>query len=128
MSDYRILVTASRDWDDVPLLVRELEAAIMRGFATGRRVVVVHGDNGNGDKLAERYCRHRHVETERHPPDWSIGRGGGPARNKRMVRAGADECVAFIKGGSRGATGCSDLAEEAGIPVRRFPGDGTVKE
>lgn len=126
---YRILLTASRNWDDVVTMVRKLEAAIQRGQATGRSVLVVHGDNGDGDKMAERYCRHRGVETERHPPDWSKGRAGGPIRNKKMVRLGADECVAFIKGGSPGATGCAGLAEGAGIPVRRYaPGDGTRED
>lgn len=70
--------------------------------------------------MAERYCRRRGIITERHPADWSKGRGAGHARNAVMVKLGADECLAFIRDASRGAGTCADRAEAAGIPVERF--------
>jgi len=145
MAEYRILVTGSRLWDDWRVVVAALDEAAP-GWA--RDVVVVHGRcdprrPGTGqmipwaeaeklpaaeqwklasaDWLADRWAVLHGAMPERHAADW--GRYGKPAgfrRNAEMVNRGADVCLCFVKDNSRGATHCANLAEKAGIPVRRY--------
>jgi hypothetical protein len=119
---YRILVTGSRDWDDVGRLSFHLGLAAGQGLAVGRPVTVVHGACPRGaDRLADRVARaYPGITVEPHPADWEhYGRGAGFRRNHDMVVLGADVCLAFIKDNSRGASHCAALAEQAGIHVRR---------
>jgi hypothetical protein len=115
----RILVTGSRDWDDIATICRELASA-----ADGARndsIVLVSGGAKGADAIAEMYAGAMDWGIEVYPADWEAhGRAAGPIRNIQMVDLGADICVAFIKNNSRGASHCSTYAEARGIPVRRF--------
>jgi YspA, cpYpsA-related SLOG family len=119
---YRILVTGSRDWDDEALLGYQLGVAAFEGLRAAREIVIVHGACPTGaDEIADRIARFHGHAVEAHPADWErAGRAAGPIRNREMVTAGADVCLAFVKDCSPGAAGCADMAERAGIPVRRF--------
>jgi len=124
---FRVLVTGSRDWDDAELLAHELGLEVGKGIHRAGRVVVVHGACPTGaDYLADFIGRSdADVTVERHPADWSRhGRAAGFRRNAEMVALGAGVCLAFIKDGSRGATHTADLAEKAGIPVKRYEQEG----
>lgn len=124
----RILVTGSRDWGD-----REAILLAFRDFLGGDNVLVSGACPTGADRIAEEIAEDfLGWEVEPHPADWSRGRKAGPERNAHMVSLGADVCLAFIgdctsprcsvegKHPSHGASGCADLAERAGIPVRRF--------
>ena len=125
----RILVTGSRDW----ALWNTLNEALLE-YAWEENILVVHGDCPTGaDAMAQRFCDYQFGgRSERHPADWSKGRAAGPERNRKMVNLGADVCLAFIgkctsprckrtdEHYSHGASGTADMAEAAGIPVRRF--------
>jgi hypothetical protein len=122
---FRVLVTGSRDWADHDLVRDAL--AMARYQQDG--MVVVHGACPSGaDAIASwwvRRFRFLNIREERWPADWArLGRAAGPLRNRAMVEAGADLCLAFIRGGSRGASHCAALAEAAGIPVRRWTAGG----
>ncbi|KIF67596.1 hypothetical protein HY68_01455 [Streptomyces sp. AcH 505] len=138
---FRLLVTGSRDWDDVGTIRAALDQALHS--AGERPLVVVHGACASG---ADWHANHvalwmrgqgLPVDVEQHPAGGhasEFGRwpGAGPRRNKYMVSLGANACAAFIgpctrprckvagPHGSHGATGCADLAEAAGIPTRRW--------
>ena len=118
----RVLVTGSRDWDDARKVRFVLLAVVL---AAEDAVVVVHGACPSGaDAIAGQWVREnpeRGALEERHPADWrTYGKAAGFRRNAEMVAAGADLCLAFIRGGSRGASHTAGLAEAAGIPTRRF--------
>lgn len=116
----RVLVTGSRDWDN--------EQAIwiaLTGIAFDHHpadVVVVHGACPTGaDAIADRDASLLGFQIERYPADWArFGKPAGPRRNREMVELGADLCLSFNKGNSRGTAHCTALAVEAGIPVRRY--------
>lgn len=123
----RILVTGSRDWRDGKAVFDALDCEYVR---LGRPLVVVHGDCRTGaDAFAHEWAVCLQVigfdiREEPHPADWNRhGRAAGPIRNAEMVKLGADVCLAFIRNGSRGASGTAALAEAAGIPVRRWTND-----
>jgi hypothetical protein len=126
---YRVLVTGSRDWPDIEQVRHEL-SRIYDGLAATRLMVVVHGVCPTGaDAHARQWVRDRQrfgepVVEDPHPARWRVNgrldRAAGPRRNAEMVRLGADVVLAFIRNGSRGASHTAALAEQAGIPVRRF--------
>jgi len=114
----RVLVTGSRDWADFRLVRDEL-AKLME---PNNHLTVVHGACPTGaDAAADLWAQQNAFINERHPADWkTYGKAAGFRRNAEMVALGADVCLAFIRNGSKGATHTADLAEKAGIPVRRF--------
>jgi hypothetical protein len=143
MNTYRVLVTGSRDWTDRRVVEDTLTAAGALAVALGQRLVVVHGACPTGaDRIADGWARwHQNrgtaIDIEQHPAqghpteDFGPWPAAGPRRNAFMVGLGADACFAFIgpctsprcrrtePHPSHGASGCADLAEQAGIPVRR---------
>ena len=115
---FRVLVTGSRDWDDGETIMFDLAGLSM----LHRGLVVVHGACPKGaDAIAASCARKLGLAQEPHPADWGRhGKSAGFRRNAEMVALGANVCLAFIKNGSRGASHTADLAEKAGIPVRRY--------
>jgi hypothetical protein len=121
----RILVTGSRDWDDREEIVHALLDTRDNQSRAGKRMTVmtlVEGACPTGaDAIAHEYAIKWGWDTERHPADWDThGKKAGFVRNKTMVDAGANICLAFIKNDSRGATMCAQLARDAGIPVKEY--------
>jgi hypothetical protein len=131
------------------LAVNALQRAALRLHPDGRPVpgagsVMHHGNEPRGDQRLARIWESWGLPTLSHPADWSScgpdcppgqscrrKRGqsagwcvrAGHRRNGEMVALGHDSYVAFIRGCSKGATGCADLADRAGIPGERvlFP-------
>lgn len=127
MKPYRILVTGSREVTKAQAVYVEnvLYAATMAPLVRGRRVVIVEGrcPRGGVDRVAQRFAEEtRGCANEGYPAEVDA-RGNllGPARNSKMVTAGADICLAFPAAGSRGTWDCLRKAAEAGIHVRIYP-------
>lgn len=130
---YRVLVTGSRDWQTIGIVRGALDE-VLGSLPADQPLVVVHGDCPTGaDIMAKVWALttftpqdtddYERVTQEAHPAAWHAhGRQAGPIRNKAMVDKGADIALAFIRDGSRGASHTARLAEQAGIPTRRFTG------
>jgi hypothetical protein len=114
---FRLLVTGSRTWHDIPSIEQAL-AVILARHPEG--ILLVHGGCPRGaDAIAAAYAaRTPGYQIEAHPADWRrYGRAAGYRRNAEMIALGADGCAAFIRGGSPGSTSAVRLARAAGIPV-----------
>lgn len=124
MNPYRILVTGSRDWRDRDTIWRALGDTVAPIDITRETVLVSGACPRGADALAEDWARKYGLTIERHPANWLVNghvdRSAGFRRNAEMVALGADVVLAFIRDGSRGASHTARLAEQAGIPTRRF--------
>lgn len=122
----RILVTGSRTWTDLPRIMDTLWDGLK--YVNGWPVTLVHGGAEGADALAHEVWVYNQFPVEVHPvttKDWAEhGKRAAYLRNKAMVDAGADLCVAFIKDNSRGASMTAKMAEAAGIPTWRVVADG----
>lgn len=116
----RVLVTGSRNYDDKSNLFDALADQYEPGM------IVVHGGARGADTLAGEWVKKMQtlgyqVVAEVHPADWDRhGKSAGVIRNQDMVDAGADVCLAFPEGESRGTRHCMKAAKKAGIPVINF--------
>jgi len=113
----RILVTGSRNWTDEQAIVRAL--ALLGAERDRATTVIVHGDCPTGaDAIVKRLAEEVGIPHEPHPADWKKhGTAAGPIRNQEMVNLGADVCLAFFLGDSRGTRDCRRRALRAGIKV-----------
>ena len=115
----RILITGSRDWTDRGMIRRALCRAGHDAGVHPQEVTVVHGGCPTGaDKIADEVAREFGCRVEKVEADWKAhGKAAGPLRNQEMVDRGADKCLGFPLGESRGTRDCMRRAAEAGIPV-----------
>lgn len=114
----RVLITGSRSWTNA-VTIREALLEVWRH--DGRGVLVSGACPQGADRIAEMFWTRWGGRIERHEADWDqYGRTAGFRRNAAMVAQGADICLAFIRDGSYGASHTARLAEEAGIPTRRY--------
>jgi hypothetical protein len=121
----RLLVTGSGKWTETGIL--EIALLAETAHVPARGILLVHGAHWKGaDKLADEMAARRGWDVERHPADWAhYGNRAGQIRNERMVKLGADVCVAFIRDRSPGASTTVFKARREGIRtvVWRHEGD-----
>jgi hypothetical protein len=139
MKIYKVLITGSRDWKDYGAVIKQMGIALADAKEKGyQKVVFMDGDCPTG---ADAMCKEFANKVEYSVPGIIIERKGyaakwhkndraaGLIRNKEMVDAGPDICLAFLgpctsprctrpgKHSSHGASNCAKLAEVARIPV-----------
>lgn len=122
----RVIVCGSRDWEgilaesqiqDVLKSVQEMTKLIHSPL------VIRHGGCPIGaDAIADRWARRRGYEPEVFKADWATyRRAAGPFRNSSMAKAGADMCLAFLRGDSSGTLDMVAKARIERIPTFVIP-------
>ena len=118
----RIGVTISRAWDAYEAIENALlDSLYPDGYSVPpHAVTLVHGAS-NMDWFVAGVAYTIGMAIEAHRADWEVyGKAAGPLRNQKMVRSDLDLLLAFIKNRSRGASGCARMAEQLGVPVKRY--------
>lgn len=137
----RVLVTGSRNLKDATPV---WEALIAQARIAGGvdQLIVIEGrcPYGGADLHAQDFCTRYGAINEPYPALWDVPchddrnvahcrhlrhrKNGdvyyscaGFIRNQRMVDAGADVCLAFPRGESKGTYDCAKRAKKAKIPV-----------
>jgi hypothetical protein len=131
----RVLVTGSRSWTDAQQIADALletrRETVQDG---GGGILVVHGAGTSGAAaIAADWCAANDVPAEHHAADPDFdGKDADHIHDQRMVSLGADLCLVFVgpctsgkcrrpkPHSSHDAYACATLAENAGIPVRKW--------
>ena len=107
----RVIVCGSRRWHDRDRITTAL--ADLPGES-----VIVHGNAAGADRIAHQEAQKLGLLVEPHPAEWDVyGKAAGPVRNQKMAALGADLCIAFWDGRSKGTAHMMKEAEARGIPV-----------
>jgi len=124
----RIIVTGSRGWNNRERIADRL-------FDLPVDSIIVHGNAPGVDRLTEQEAPKLGLITEPHPAEWNkhaevddpvpcwcppekkVCKLAGFRRNEKMARLGADLCLAFWDGRSRGTVDMMEAAARHGIPI-----------
>jgi hypothetical protein len=113
----RVIVCGSRKWTDRDAIANRL-------FDLPIDTVVVHGAAAGADHIAGQEAQKLGLLVEEHPvtkADYAYyGNRAYFLRNQRMALLGADLCLAFWDGRSRGTSMMVDLADKHGIPIELY--------
>lgn len=119
----RLLVTGSRNFDDRKKMSRAFKR-VLEKFGYTDDLTLISGGARGADSLAESIFRNWGFNVEVHKAEWDrYGKRAGHIRNSEMVKSGADICVAFPIGESRGTRNCMDQVRKAGIPLVKVKED-----
>lgn len=110
----RVIVCGSRDWQD-----RETIAARLAAIPNPDSVTIVHGKAKGADRIADQEAKKIGMAVESHYPHYDKfpGNTAPLERNEHMASLGADLCIAFWDGSSRGTQHMINRARKHGIPV-----------
>lgn len=117
----RILVTGSREWDDMDSIEAAINAVLLETQSRPRDVFLIHGGARGADTWAGRVAKKLGLREIIMPANWeAYGKAAGPLRNNWMLDLEPNIVLAFhpdLKS-SRGTRHCVEQARRRGIPVR----------
>lgn len=123
-----VIITGGRDFDNyetfkeiLNYLFGALAVKLIAGACDQGKLTYTRPDGTNvfgADGLTERYAAEFGYPFKPYPADWKkYGRSAGPIRNSEMVKSGAEICIGFWDGKSKGTKDMMTKADKAGITV-----------
>lgn len=110
----KVLVTGSRDFQDVDLIVQELN----RIQTEIGPFILIEGGAQGADRIARNWAHEVGLPVCTVEANWKrYFKAAGHIRNGWMVALQPDFCVGFPGPRSRGTYDCMDQARDAGIPT-----------
>lgn len=118
------LVTGDRNWANVEVIASEMSSWPIE-------TILIHGDARGADRIARAVAETLGMEHRPYPYISELGKRGGPARNRQMVRENIDivEIVAFHDDivNSKGTKDMLKVGRAANIPCRLITTAGEVQ-
>jgi hypothetical protein len=119
---FKVLVCGSRFYEDQPEVNRVLD--IIASKKGKHNVLIITGGAIGADEFARKWAVSRKVNHLVMYAPWEVmDKGAGPWRNRKMLKKKPHLVVAFRvnkPGENRGTDDMCDIAENAGIKVKRF--------
>jgi hypothetical protein len=108
----RVLVCGGRDFNDALTL-----GSWLGGIHKNQGIdVLIEGGAEGADFMARKFAEWARIPVETYPADWSMGKAGGPIRNRQMLEEGRPDLVVAFEGG-RGTADMVKQAKRAGVRV-----------
>lgn len=127
VTEYRILITGSRDWADIDTINKELNRLIVEIGVKYRDVLVMAGGATGADTLAKDLClKELGIAFAEFSAPWDffarIGkkRSAGPVRNAWQLRWGSPNAVLAFHPYLPGSRGTRNQVTQAREWARRF--------
>lgn len=116
-SDFKLVVTGCRDFDNYSLLSTELDEYLKDKIKT-HNVTIVSGCATGADSLGEQYATQNGLNIKQFPAEWEkYGNAAGPKRNLQMAEY-ADAVIVFWDNKSSGTRNMIECARRENIPCK----------
>jgi hypothetical protein len=105
---------------EVAFLGSKLNLILQSTRELSMNLIIIQGEASGADSWAKAWAKSVGIEVESYPADWKThGKSAGFIRNSQMLKEGKPDLVVAFPGGNGTKMMC-DIAEKAGVKVRRY--------
>lgn len=117
MNITKLIIAGGREFNDYPLMLKEVKRFIDEQDIDVRHLTIVSGTARGADSLAIKLAEDYNIPVIKMPADWDThGKSAGYKRNTEMAQI-ATHLLAFWDGKSKGTGHMIDIATKRGLEV-----------